>query len=74
MLGGMFDNDMNNLDKLTSKPTYKCIRDYDTIKVGDIATVEIKVSALHNSICVTAHRHSYFISSTVLDTHFIKEV
>ena len=55
------------------QPKYKCIKDYKGIHVGDIVNVEIKVSTLHKSICITHNRHAYFINSHTLDTYFEKE-
>ncbi len=56
----------------STKPRYKCIKAYKTINVGDIAFVKIKISQNHNSICVTANRHSYFMNTYTLEEYFIK--
>ena len=55
----------------STKPKYKCIKKFNTINVDDIATVNIRISHLHHSICVTSNRHAYYVNSHTLDTHFV---
>ena len=68
----MFDSGIGFIDKYI-RESYVCTKEFNTINVGDVVKVDFN-NTQHNRICITANRHSYFVKSLTLDTHFEKVV
>jgi len=63
----MFDSGIEFIDDYI-RPKYKCIKDYETISIGDI----VSVSTSFDKVCITFNRHAYFINYLTFEERFEK--
>ena len=68
----MMANDLDNLDNVINDmyPEYECMKDFRTIKQGDIVNVRERTTTLGTTVYITKGRETNITNLFILEQHF----